>query len=251
MTEGLTLVVLRYSPWSERARWALDHHGLRYELVRHEPFVGEPKLRRLVGNRTKRPTVPVLITPEGMLTESWDIVAYADRVGSRTKLVPTEEEAAIRELTDVANGAMASGRALVIRSMLASNDALDEALPPFVPRWLRPALRPFARYGTRWFGRKYDLDLTDTETPRRVLRSALEHFRSRLSGRPYVLGRFSYADIVVCSVLQGIRPPETEHVRLRPGTRHAFTQPELAAEFEDLLAWRDSLYRTERPARVT
>src|SRR4051812_19657233 len=98
MSEGRTLVVLRYSPWSERARWALDHHELRYELVRHEPFIGERKLRRLVGNKTKRPTVPVLITPEGLLTESWDIVEYADRVGGRSKLIPAEHEVAIREV---------------------------------------------------------------------------------------------------------------------------------------------------------
>ena len=251
MSAGRTLVVLGYSPWSERARWALDHHGLRYELVRHEPFIGERKLRRLVGNKSKRPTVPVLITPEGLLTESWDIVAYADRLGSRPKLIPAAHEAAIREITALSNEAMASGRALVVSAMLASNAALDDALPPFVPRWLRPLFRPLSRYGTAWFGRKYDVDLKDTETPRRVVRGVLEQFRARLSGRPYVLDSFSYADIVVCSVLQGIRPPQTDHVRLRPGTRAAFTQAELAAEFEDLLTWRDALYRTDRPARVT
>ena len=251
MTEGRTLVVLRYSPWSERARWALDHHGLRYELVRHEPFIGEPKLRRLVGNKNQRPTVPVLVTPEGMLTESWDIVEYADRVGGAAKLIPSEHETAIRELTSLANDAMASGRALVVKAMLESNDALDDSLPPLIPAWLRPLFRPLARYGTAWFGRKYGLELSDTETPRRVVRNALVHFRDRLGSGSFLLGRFSYADIVVCSVLQGIRPPETPHVRLRPGTRAAFTQPELAAEFEDLLTWRDSLYRTARPVRVT
>lgn len=251
MTEGRTLVVLRYSPWSERARWALDHHGLRYELVRHEPFIGERRLRRLVGNKKERPTVPVLVTPEGMLTESWDIVEYADRVGSGKKLIPPEHEAAIRELTAVANDAMASGRALVVKAMLESNEALDDSLPSSIPRWLRPLFRPFTRYGTAWFGRKYALDLTDTETPHRAVRRALEQFRARLGTGPYFFGSFSYADIVVCSVLQGIRPPLSEHVRLRPGTRAAFTQPELAAEFEDLLTWRDSLYRSERPARVT
>jgi glutathione S-transferase len=250
MNQARTLVVLRYSPWSERARWALDHHALVYELVQHEPFIGEPRLRRLVGNRTKRPTVPVLITEDTVLTDSWDIALYADRVGSRDKLVPSEREAEIRDLAAVAEEAMANGRVLVVRSLLASNGALDEALPPFIPGFLRPLFRPLARYGTAWFGRKYAIDLQDTETPRRVLRSALERFRKRLGGASYVLESFSYADIVLCSILQGIRPPETEHVRLRPATRAAWTQHDLARDFEDLLTWRDALYRSQRPARA-
>jgi glutathione S-transferase len=251
MTKARKLVVLRYSPWSERARWALDHHAVPYELVQHEPFLGEPRLRRLVGNRTKRPTVPVLITEEAVLTDSWDIARYADGLGAHAKLFPADRAAEIRELASVADEAMASGRMLVVHSLLASNAALDEALPAFIPTFLRPLFRPFARYGTAWFGRKYGVNLADTETPRGVLRAALETFRQRLGGRAYVLGSFSYADIVLCSLLQGIRPPETEHVRLRPATRAAWTQHDLAREFEDLLTWRDALYRTQRPARAT
>ena len=33
------LVFLSISPWSERARWALDHHGIDYELVAHVPLL--------------------------------------------------------------------------------------------------------------------------------------------------------------------------------------------------------------------
>jgi glutathione S-transferase len=111
-------------------------------------------------------------------------------------------------------------------------------------------LRPVTRYGTAWFGRKYALDLDDLETPRQRVVSALERFRERLAGKPYLLGSFTYADILLCSLLQGIRPPEHRAIRLGPAARAAWTQPELAHRFEDLLAWRDRLYRDVRPAPV-
>ena len=50
------LVTLHVSPFSERARWALDHHGIAYRVDPHTPFLGEPRLRRLVAKaRTPRP----------------------------------------------------------------------------------------------------------------------------------------------------------------------------------------------------
>ena len=56
------LFVLAVSPWSERAKWALDHHRIAYETIQHAPFLGERRLRRLVGTGKERATVPVLIT---------------------------------------------------------------------------------------------------------------------------------------------------------------------------------------------
>jgi glutathione S-transferase len=243
-----TLVVLRYSPYSERARWALDHHSLRYRLVHHEPFIGERRLRRLIGDPARRATVPVLVSPGVLLTDSWDIALHADRIGGAEKLVPEADAAAIAELRALADEAMNFGRVLVTRALLDSNAALDEVAPRYIPHFLRPLFRPVARYGTRWFGRKYALDLGELEHPRQKVRSALARFREQLGQKPYLLGHFSYADILVCSVLQGIRPPEHAAVRLRPASRAAWTQVELAAEFEDLLAWRDTVYRDARPA---
>lgn len=39
-------------------------------------------------------------------------------------------------------------------------------------------------------------------------------------------------------------------IRLGPATRAVWTQPALAAEFADLLAWRDGLYAAHRPGRT-
>jgi hypothetical protein len=35
---------------------------------------------------------------------------------------------------------------------------------------------------------------------------------------------------------------------MKPATRRTFTQPELAREFADLLAWRDAVFARHQPA---
>ena len=139
------LVVLHVSPWSERVRWALDHHGIAYQLVQHAPFLGERKLRKLVGRTDGLVTVPVLVDDGRVIPQSWDIVAYADEKGDATTLIPSDKEAAIREWTRDVDDASSHGRALVMRAMLASPGALDESHPPQVPTFIRPLLRPVTR----------------------------------------------------------------------------------------------------------
>jgi glutathione S-transferase len=241
------LVILKVSPWSERARWALDHHRLPYETIEHTPFLGERRLRRLVGADRKPATVPVLLTGEQALTDSWDIALHADRVGEGPKLIPPDREAEIRRWNDLADGSMAAGRALVLSALLANPEALDEGLPPNVPAWLRPLLRPMGRHGMRWFARKYGLDLGDAPARVARVRSTLEMLRDALSkSSPYLLGSFSYADIVMAICLQGVSPVDDRYIPLGPATRRAWTLDALAAEFADLVAWRDQLYGRHR-----
>jgi glutathione S-transferase len=249
------LIALPMSPWSERARWALDHHRLDYELVLHVPLLGERRLRRLVapmkevGPTKERATVPVLVLPGAVLTQSWDIVQHADRHGHSTLLLPDDHLQEIRRYTDLADRTMQAGRALVTRALLASGEALDETLPPSVPAALRPWLRPVTRFGARWFARKYDLRLDEEAEQMGAVRGALIALRGALAGgSSYLLGSFTYADIVMAVLLQSVVPVVQPHIPLGPATRRVWTSPVLAAEFADLVAWRDQLYRRHRRA---
>jgi glutathione S-transferase len=245
------LIVLPQSPWSERARWALDHHGLGYRLIEHVPFLGERRLRRLVGHPKGRATVPVLLAAGEVFANSWDIACYADREGRGEKLIPADVESEAQRWNGIAEQAMIAARALTVHGLLASGQALQESLPAGTPGFLRPVLRPLARYGTKWFARKYALNLGDTETPKRALREALEQLRKAIIGSGYVLARFSYADIVMASVLQAVVPVSDRYLRLGPATRGAWTQADMAAAYDDLVAWRDGLYERHRlPRRV-
>jgi len=129
---------------------------------------------------------------------------------------------------------------------LASDGALDESLPPAVPRWIRRALRQVTRYGMVWFARKYALDLSDTERPRQVLRETFDALRAAIAATGYVRASFSYADIVAATLLQGVVPVAGRYIRLGRATREAWTQPELAADYADLIRWRDELYEKHR-----
>ncbi len=246
-----TLVSLHVSPWSERARWALDHHRLAYERVEHLPIIGERRLRRLVGPAKPRATVPVLIAGAEVLSESWDIALYADRAGRGAPLVPAEREAEVREWTRVADEAMQSGRALVVAAMLASPGALDASAPPFVPRGMRALIRPVTRRAMRAFARKYGVGEDARAAHLGGLRKALDALRAALAVRsPYLLGSFGYADIAMATLLQGVSPVADRFIALAPAHRAAWTQPALASEYADLVAWRDALYERDRPSRV-
>jgi glutathione S-transferase len=247
MTVTRKLVSLNVSPWSERAKWALDHHGLAYQVVEHMPIIGERRLRRLVGPGKPRATVPVLLAAGEVVSESWDIAVYADREGKGTPLIPPEHEPAIRAWSVLADEAAGAGRALVMAALLASGPALDEQGPPSVPGWLRPVLRPLARSLTMAFVRKYELRMGDQEAQTRAVRAALERLRSGLSSSsPYLQGSFTYADIVMSGLIQGISPVDNRFVRIGPASRAAWTHALLAAEFADLVAWRDALYESQR-----
>jgi glutathione S-transferase len=244
-TPALRLVVLPVSPWSERAKWALDHHHLVYETIEHAPFLGELRLRRIAG--TRKPTVPLLIAGRQTITESWDIARYADREGRGATLIPAEREREVREWNDLADATKRQGRALIVSGMLASREALDEGFPPNVPAGLRPVLRPVARFGTKWFSRKYDLNLDEQAKQTEALKAAFVTLREALAkSSPYLLGEFSYADIVMATCLQAVSPVDDRYLRIGPATRKVWTRPDLATEFADLVAWRDGIYERHR-----
>lgn len=250
-TPPLTLFSLHVSPWSERARWALDHHGLAYRLVEHTPILGERRLRRLVGPDKPRATVPVLVAGDRVLTESWDIARFADVHGSGSALVPFEHEAAIRAWVDLADEASTRGRALITAATLANGPALDAQLPAQVPSWLRPALRPVTRSIGRSFARKYALDLDDAEGPLAAVRAALDRLRAGLAASsPFLQGAFSYADIAMASLVQGVSPVADRFWKIARATRGAWTHAKLAAEYADVITWRDGLYEAKRAPKV-
>ena len=63
---NLTLFKLGYSPWSERALWALDHHGLARREREYTPIFGEPGMRLKARRFKGRVTVPLLVSDDGV-----------------------------------------------------------------------------------------------------------------------------------------------------------------------------------------
>jgi glutathione S-transferase len=84
----LTLVGEYFSPWTEKARWALDHHRLEYRYREHVPLLGEALLRVRADRLTGRVSVPLLITDTGPILDSFAIAQHADRIGRGARLSP-------------------------------------------------------------------------------------------------------------------------------------------------------------------
>lgn len=240
-----TLVYLPYSPWSEKARWALDHHGVGYDGRVHVPLSGEPALRLRTRRLTGRASVPALIADDGVLLDSFDIAQYAEEHGRGASLFPSEHAAAIAEWNARSEAALAAGRKAAFARALDDPATLEEGLAPLLPASLRGPLRFVANGAIAYMRRKYGIDQVDDKilvATLDALREAIEHH-----GR-YVLGELSYADLAMAVVLQFVRPVADEHVPLGPATRRTLGDPALASRYPDLIEWRDRLYAQHRRA---
>lgn len=241
-----TLVHLPYSPWSEKARFALDHHRIPHRRVTYQPMVGELPLRLATRRFRGRVSVPVLLADEGPIFDSMAIARWADAHGSGASLFPTELASEIERWNTTSEAALAAGRKLALARSLESPEAQRDGLEGVVPAPLRGVARPVAIAAIRFLGSKYAASAVDEG----ALESALVALREALakSGGAYVLGRFTYADIAMAAVLQCVEPASDRFVPMKPSIRATFRDPGLAARFADLVAWRDRLYDERRSA---
>jgi glutathione S-transferase len=239
------------SPWSERARFALDHHGIDYREDGYVPLLGELALRVRSGVYRGRISVPVLFHEGRVIRDSVEIARYVDRLGKGTPLFPVGAEAEITRYVELTNTLMDAGRVLGVPRMAQNADAQRESLPSFMPAPLRSVLRPLAGMGMAYVARKYRLSAQAPQEARDTIRRILEQLRAGLKGRSTLLSDFTFADLTTAVALGVVRPVEHPALPLGPAMRAAFTEPSLVEEFGDLLAWRDRLYAERRSTRGT
>ncbi len=238
-----------FAPWCETARWALDHHGVSYRCREHIAMLGEVALR-VAGRRLfGRVTVPLFVDGPVVLMDSVAIARHAERRGQGAPLFPPSEELALASWIDSSQAVMTSGRAMLLPRMSRSPDALREQLPHSIPGLLRPVLQPVAAAGVAHLMRKYAVRAGDEAHHESVTRQELDGLRAALAGgRDHLLGdRLSFADIAMAVSLQFVMPVADRYIPLGTATRAVWTHPALAADYNDLLAWRDRLYDSGRP----
>jgi glutathione S-transferase len=239
-----------FAPWCEKARWALDHHGVAYRWREHVPFLGELSLRLAARRWRGKVTVPLLVGDGLALMDSLAIARYAERVGRGAPLFPRSHEEAVGQWNTCSEALMVAGRALLLMRMLAQPAALREQLPPAVPPWLRPRLAAVGAFGVRCLARKYGVEPGAHSQHDAACHRALDALRDGLrhTDTHLVEGRLSFADIAMATALQFILPVADRFMPLGPATRVAWTHAALVADYPDLLAWRDRLYAGHRVA---
>ena len=247
-----TLFGIAYSPWTERARWALDHHGIRYQWVAHRPYLGEGALRRRARLASgERASVPLFLDGDRVLRDSIDILRHADEVGRGPKLIA--DAARFGELVAITETGLRAVRGRVTAGILGDREALREQVLGTVPAFMASLLVPLAVRGTRFIGKKYgatmERDGANLATMRQTLAKLDERIDTSVVPTPSTL---TAEHILLATFLQGIRPVATPHIKLRPATQKVWTCEPLTAEAARLLAWRDAVYAAARslPPRV-
>lgn len=214
----LRLVTIPISHYCEKARWALERAGLPY---REEPHV--QGLHRLYARRAGgSSTVPVLVTPEGAIGESEQILAWVDRRSApERRLLP--EDGAERDLVlELARGfderLGPCGRRLIYVRMFGQPELLLRYNNQGVPRWEDRALRhglPLARsFINRALGIVPGIEIEDE----RVVWREFDAVAQLISdGRPYLTGeRFTAADLTFAALAAPVTLPSVYGVELPP-----------------------------------
>ena len=91
-----TLVTITLSHFCEKARWGLDRAGIAYREERHAPGFHALAVRRAGGRRS----TPTLVTRDGVLGDSTDILQWAnDHARKGSELYPDDPAARAAVLT--------------------------------------------------------------------------------------------------------------------------------------------------------
>lgn len=243
----LELISMSYSPWSEKARWALDHHGVQFSEKDFKPLLSELSLRARMKQWSGKFSIPTLLTDDECIGDSYNIAHYAEEIGSDAEpLFPKGVEEEIHQWNALSEEAMAAGRAIVSQRVLDDPKAKLEALPK-MPGPLRQLMKPLANIGVSYLRKKYTYD-ESIEKYEESFEQVLIKLRAALEGaESYLIGsQFSYADITMAVALQCLKPVTDDFLKIGPATRVAWTNEAMADKYADLLDWRDHIYEQHR-----
>jgi glutathione S-transferase len=205
------LVTIPISHFCEKARWALDRAGIAYEERPHLQLFHRFAARRAGGGST----VPVLVRDGGVLSESADIVEWADsRSASENRLYPSDPAVAseVRALeAGWDEGLGPDGRLWMYDSLRGRRDIALQYASAGVPAWERrlfPLGYPFV---SRFIDRFLGITPEATAQAERDVNAAFDAVGTRLAdGRPFLMGeRFTAADLTFSALAASVlMPPE-------------------------------------------
>ena len=212
MADRCTLITIPISHFCEKARWALDRAGIDYRERAHMQVLHWAAVKR-AGAAGR--TVPVLVCGDTVLSESADILAWADeRMPAERRIYPDDpsERAAIRALErDFDERLGPDGRRWMYDNIRGQRTLVKQYAPTGVPAWQRRALPVALGTVTRIIDRYLGIDSDSAARSLDAVRATFDEVAARLGdGRPYLVGeRFSAADLTFSALSAAVlMPPE-------------------------------------------
>jgi glutathione S-transferase len=216
----LRLVTIPISHYCEKARWALERVGTPYREERHVQGVHRLAARHAGGGRT----VPVLVTPDGAIGESQDILEWVDaRSPSERRLFPeqaTDRSEVERLCKRLDEGLGPRARRLIYVHMFTQRELAlrfnNQGVRPWENRMIRSGWPIIRRFIERALDIRPGIERDDEAAVWREL----DHVAELLAdGRPHLCGeRFGAADLtfaamsapVILPPQYGVTLPETD-----------------------------------------
>ncbi len=212
----LRLVTIPISHYCEKARWALERAGIPYREERHVQAIHRIAARRAGGGTT----VPVLVTPQGALGESEEILVWVDeRTAPEHRLFPdrpperAEVERLCRRFDD---GLGPTGRRLMYIHMLAQRKLMLRFNNQGVPAWEDRALRLAWPLAVHWARRELAIRRGIEADDEAAVWRELDFVAELLAdGRKHLCGeRFGAADLTFASLSASVVVPPVYGVSL-------------------------------------
>lgn len=215
MTAPLRLITIGFSHFCEKARWALDRSELQYREEAHVPLLHWGASLRAGGGRT----VPVLVTPAGVLRESTKILEYVDaELAPERRLFPGEDDVEVRALVEEFDrGIGPAVRRWLYSHLLRSREAATELLTSMGPSWERRVARGGFPVMRALIVRGLKIDAAGSARSLERMQRTFDAVEARLAdGRRYLTGdRFTAADLTFAA-LAGVLVQPAEYGRPAP-----------------------------------
>jgi glutathione S-transferase len=211
----LRLVTIPISHYCEKARWAPQRAGIGYREERHVQGIHQLYARRAGGGLT----VPVLVTPEGAIGESEEILEWVDaRTDPSERLFGEERERVLEVSRRLDERLGPHGRRLIYVRMFEQPEVMLRFNDEGVPRWEDRVLRMALPVAKRFIARVLDIRPGVEREDEEIVFAELDWVAGQLAdGRPYLLGeRFTAADLTFAALAAPVVLPPAYGVPLPP-----------------------------------
>jgi glutathione S-transferase len=229
------LVTIPYSHYCEKARWALERGGITFVEETHAPLFA---WRGALGAGGRR-TVPVLVTDDGVISDSTDVLRWVDAHGRPPQPYFPAGLPEVESLVSMFDRRFgpATRRVGYFHVLRADREYVEELLSTDVPAWEARGVRALGRLLPRAIRFGLKIDERGVARSKAAIDEVFAAVDERLAdGRSTLMGDvFTAADLTFAALAGPIVMPPTYAKRFGGAAR---LPAPLAAIREEALATR-------------